>query len=80
MTKIFDLIAGNREEVKHHIENLQTFKMWQLEKTYDDQVDTFMSRMDTLSHIGAVTYMGESEEGVVIHAAFVAITRPNFFQ
>ena len=76
MIKIFDLISGSREEVREHIESLDNFSSWQLGKKYDDQIDRMLSRDDLMKHIGCVTYQQNTSPGVVIHAAFVAITKP----
>lgn len=74
MIRKFDLIAGNRNEVRDYIESLDHFNSWQIGKSYDDQIDRLLARNVFLQHIGAVTYQSRNEDGVVtIHAAFVAI-------
>jgi hypothetical protein len=76
MIKIFELITGDAEEVKHHIESLENFSGWQFGKKYNDQINKMLSRDDLMKHIGFVTYQQNTPEGVVIHGAFVAITKP----
>lgn len=75
MIQKFDLIAGSSSEIKVYIESLDSFHMWQIGKTYEDQVKRLLDRNVLGNHIGGITYQGINEDGVVIHAAFVAITK-----
>jgi len=79
MIKKFELIAGTLDEVKEYIENLETFSSWQIFKSFDSQIQKMFLREDSMRHIGVVTYQGLCDDGVVIHATFVAITKPNIF-
>lgn len=74
MIQKFDLIAGNRKEVREYIESLDHFDSWQFGKSYDDQIDRLLKRDGLMRHIGAVTYQSRNDDGLAtIHAAFVTI-------
>ena len=74
MIQNFDLIAGNKKEVREYIESLDSFDSWQIGKSYDDQINALLSRNVLHRHIGGVTYQGRTDEGLItIHAAFIAI-------
>jgi hypothetical protein len=75
MIQKFELIAGTMEEVQKYIEQLPNFHSWQIGKMYDPQIERMLSRDGPMSHIGFVTYQQMTEDGIVIHAAFVAITK-----
>lgn len=73
MIKKFDLIAGTKEEIRDYIERDNTFFQWQLGKDYNSQIERLLNRSGFANHIGAVTYQGVCDDGVVIHGAFVAV-------
>jgi virulence-associated protein VapD len=76
MIQKFDLIAGSVEDIREYIESLDTFDSWQLGKNYYDQIDNMLDRPGLQNHIGAVTYQErDSDKGVTIHAAFIAIAK-----